>query len=80
VAAIRHTRPSYIALSVTNYYNLVATRKLITRIRELEGTHSFRLILGGQSCAADPDTCRSMGADMVIHTFSEIEALAKGVK
>jgi len=33
VAALRHIRPRYVAVSVTNPYNLIALRKLIERIR-----------------------------------------------
>jgi methanogenic corrinoid protein MtbC1 len=80
VAAVRHTKPAYVALSVTAYYNLVATSKLIDRIRDLEDAPPFRLIIGGQSCQAHSNTCRSMGADMILHTFGDIEALAKGIK
>ncbi len=78
VNAIKYINPAYVAISVTNYYNLVATRKLILQIRKISGSGPFRVILGGQACRGNPDSCREMGADMVLQTFEEIEKLAKG--
>jgi methanogenic corrinoid protein MtbC1 len=78
ISAVKYFKPDFVAVSVTNYYNLVAARRLILRMKEIDGGASFRLILGGRACRDNPDTCREMGADMVLQTFAEIEALAKG--
>jgi methanogenic corrinoid protein MtbC1 len=78
ISAIKYVNPAYIAISITNYYNLVATRRLIMKIRDMKVGASFRVILGGQACQGNPDTCHEMGADMILHTFEEIEELAKG--
>jgi len=77
VAALRHIRPRYVAVSVTNPYNLIALRKLIERIRGKvpEGT---RVIVGGRAVARDPELARRIGADMVMGTFDEIAALPGG--
>ena len=78
INAIKYIDPAYIAISITNYYNLVATRRLIMKIREMKGSASFQIILGGQACRCNPETCQKMGADMILHTFKEIEKLVKG--
>jgi methanogenic corrinoid protein MtbC1 len=78
ISAIKYVSPAYIAISITNYYNLVATRRLIIQIRSVKAGASFRIILGGQACQGNPDTCHEMGADMILHTFEEIEKLVKG--
>ena len=78
ISAIKYVNPAYIAISITNYYNLVATRRLIMQIRDVKVGASFRMILGGQACQGNPDTCQKMGADMILHTFEEIKKLVKG--
>ena len=78
ISAIKYVNPAYIAISITNYYNLVSTRRLIIKIRDMKVGTSFRMILGGQACQGNPDTCHEMGADMILHTFEEIEKLVKG--
>jgi methanogenic corrinoid protein MtbC1 len=78
IKAIRYANPAYVAISVTNYYNLVATRKLIAKIQETRGDAPFQVILGGQACQGNHATCEKMGADMILDTFEDIERLGKG--
>jgi len=78
ISAIKYVSPAYIAISITNYYNLVATRRLIIQIRNVKAGASFLIILGGQACQGNPDTCHEMGADMILHTFEDLEKLVKG--
>jgi methanogenic corrinoid protein MtbC1 len=78
ISAIKYVKPTYVGISITNYYNLVVTRRLVSQIKETVKEASFRLILGGQACRENPDICRKMGADMVIQTFEELEKLVKG--
>jgi methanogenic corrinoid protein MtbC1 len=78
INAIKYLDPAYVAISITNYYNLMVTRRLIMKIREMKGKASFQVILGGQACIGNPDACQKMGADMILHTFQEIEKLGKG--
>ena len=78
IHAIKYIKPDYVAVSITNYYNLVATRRLVLKIREMIKSTSFRLILGGQACRENPDVCEKLGADMVLQTFEEIEKLTRG--
>ncbi|MBI9009834.1 MAG: cobalamin-dependent protein [Tenericutes bacterium] len=47
VSAIKILEPDYVALSVSNYYNLVVTRKLTKKIRE--NYPNLSIILGGQA-------------------------------
>jgi hypothetical protein len=48
------------------------------RIRKEQVGASFRMILGGQACQGNPDACHEMGADMILHTFEDLEKLVKG--
>jgi MerR family transcriptional regulator, light-induced transcriptional regulator len=79
VSAVRSMDPAYVALSVTNYYNLIATRQLIAKMKGIKEGRPFRVVLGGQSCQANPDACFDIGADFVLRTFEDIEHLPKEV-
>jgi methanogenic corrinoid protein MtbC1 len=78
INAIKYVKPDYVAVSITDYYNLVATRRLVMKIREMIKGTSFRLILGGQACRENPGACDELGADMVLQTFEEIKKLTRG--
>jgi methanogenic corrinoid protein MtbC1 len=75
VEAIKYIKPIYVAISITNYYNLVAARHAVERICEQKGTLNFKLILGGLACLYHPDACREMGADLLLQTFNDIRQL-----
>jgi methanogenic corrinoid protein MtbC1 len=78
INAIKYVNPDYVAVSITNYYNLMATRRLVLKMRKTIKDTPFRLILGGQACRENPDACEKIGADMVLQTFEDIEKLARG--
>ena len=78
IDAINYVRPKYVAISITNHYNLIAAGKAIQRILDLRDSISFQVILGGQACRNNPEICRQMNADMVLNTFEDIQRLATG--
>jgi methanogenic corrinoid protein MtbC1 len=78
INAIKYHNPNYVAISITNYYNLVAARRVIMKIREVKREAPFQIIFGGQACRGNLDTCRNMGADMILNTFEDIKKLVKG--
>lgn len=77
--AIDYVKPVYIAISTTNYYNLVAARNTIGKIREIKRTTraSFKIIVGGLAFQQNPSVFREMGADMLLDTFEDIRNLAE---
>ena len=75
--AIGYIKPDYIAISITNYYNLMVTKRLIDKIRKAQSDLSFSIILGGQACRENAEECRKIGADMVLDSFEEIEKLGR---
>ena len=75
--AIEYIKPDYIAISITNYYNLMVTKRLIDKIRKAQSNLSFSIILGGQACRENAEECRKIGADMVLDSFEEIEKLGR---
>ena len=75
VSAIEYIHPVYVAVSITNYYNLIAARYAVQRICAKKGVLNFKVILGGLACQYHPDTCHEMGADLVLNTFEDIRQL-----
>jgi methanogenic corrinoid protein MtbC1 len=78
VNAIKYFQPEYIAISITNAFNLVTARKVVKRIVELEDSLKFKVILGGQACKNNPETCREMGVDLILNSFEDIRGLSEG--
>jgi MerR family transcriptional regulator, light-induced transcriptional regulator len=75
--ALKHIKPQYIAISITNYYNLVAARSVILKIAALKGEFPFQIILGGQACRHNDGICRQMSTDMILNSFEDIQRLAE---
>jgi methanogenic corrinoid protein MtbC1 len=77
LSAIDDVKPKYIAISITNYYNLVAAQKIISEIRA--GKHGkTRIIVGGHAFLNNPKVYKEIGADLLVQTFEEIKALRGG--
>ena len=80
IGAISYVKPKYVAISVTNYYNLVAARKTVQKmgeVRESSGA-DFKIIIGGQAFERNPDMEKEMGADFLLSTFDDIRGLSQG--
>ena len=75
VYAVRYLKPVYVAISITNYYNLVAARHVLGNICELRGSLGFKVILGGQACRGNAVTCRGMRPDFILETYGDIMKL-----
>lgn len=67
-------KPEVIAISVSNYLNLVPLRGIITHIREkaMSGT---RIILSGSAFQHSGKTAEDFGADHLVRSFRDIDAL-----
>ena len=68
--------PMYVAISVSNYYNLINTRRMISRIKEAGG--KSRVVVGGNAFEKNPDYWKEVGADIFLKDPREILALGKG--
>ena len=69
-------RPDVIAISVSNYYNIVATKKIITELRARTAGKS-RIIVGGNAFQGGVHTAEVVGADRIIQTFDDIKNLTE---
>ena len=74
-AAVLAVHPAIVALSVSDYYNLVEARKAIDGLHVLleeEGWTDTRIFVGGAAFAHNPDMARQMGADGLLMTWEDI--------
>jgi len=74
LAAIDIIKPRYVCVSVTNYFNLVAARKVVSKIRA-KAAKDVTIVVGGRAFRSNPDTVREMGADLLLETFEGIRKL-----
>jgi MerR family transcriptional regulator, light-induced transcriptional regulator len=75
VEALKIIDLDYIALSISNHYNLVAARKAIERIRE--SNSRVKIIVGGNAFKNTEFCYKVLKADMYIETFEDIMRLAQ---
>lgn len=72
IEAIDYIRPKYVAISVTNYYNLVAAKKIIQEIKSA-AKYPVKILVGGYAFNANPDAHKQIGADRLLETYDDIK-------
>jgi methanogenic corrinoid protein MtbC1 len=75
--AIESINPKYISMSITNYYNLVATKKTINRIKENSPKITF--LLGGYAFNNNPNIYKDIGGDYLLKSFQDVLNLSREV-
>ena len=70
--AIRALDPDLIAVSVTNFYNLVAAKKLILEIHS-KLKKKVPVIAGGQAFENRSDIAGELGADLLLRSYEDIK-------
>ncbi len=73
MAAVRFLKPDYVAISVTNYYNLVKAKATIASIRA--EYPDIQIVLGG-SAFRDPRHVECVGCGRYVSTYAQVLALA----
>lgn len=73
--AINIVKPKYVVISVTNYYNLINAKRVISKIKE-KSNYDVKILVGGYAFKINPESYKAIGADMFIDTFEDIENLA----
>ena len=78
--AIEYVKPVYIAISVSNHYNLIAAHKMVQKIREVRASTGieFKIIMGGYAFEQNPEMGKQMGSDLLLATFDDIRRLTQG--
>ena len=72
LSAIKAIQPDYLAISVTNYYNLVTAKKMVEQVRALDD--SMQILAGGLAFKL-PDAKDIVGVDALIFSYQDILAL-----
>ncbi len=80
VEAIEDALPDYVAISVSNNYNLVAARRTIRQLIEVKEKEQlrFRIIAGGTAFEGRPGLAGEIGAEFLLQTFEDIKCFAEG--
>jgi MerR family transcriptional regulator, light-induced transcriptional regulator len=79
-AAVVSERPAVLAVSVTDFFNLVEAGKAIARLRDTlssQGLSETRILVGGHAFSENPDMVRQIRADGLLKTFADIGSLPK---
>lgn len=74
--AIDVIHPDFVAISVSNYFNLVATKRIIGEIRKAVG-HEITIIAGGNAFYGEEENYRTVGADFLAKSFEDISKIVK---
>lgn len=72
--AASQIRPDIIAISITNYYTLVAARKIIADLKALLGA-SVKIVVGGYAVREATGNFETLGADYRAETFEDIKKI-----
>ncbi len=70
--AVEKIKPDLIAISVSNYYNLVVTKKIIEDLRRKTDR---KIIVGGYAFSLNNNNAAIVGADYYAETFEDIKSI-----
>jgi methanogenic corrinoid protein MtbC1 len=76
ISAVKILKPDFVALSITNYYNVVATKKLTEKLKEQ--FPEAKIIIGGQA-AKNEATLQQLQYDYLIQSHEEIIKFKEGL-
>lgn len=74
--ALHIIKPELIAISVTNYFNLVAAKKMITELKQMV-TMPTKIVVGGHAFQDDENKYRIIGADYYVKSLDDILAITR---
>lgn len=74
IDVINYIKPDYIALSVTNYFNLVEAKKVINEIRNKD--KKVKIIVGGNAFK-NRDNINEFKADYLLNSYKDIDNILK---
>lgn len=76
IKAVEEVKPKYISISVTNYYNLIATKKTIDVIKN-KFKSGIKFLVGGQAFESNPGAYKEVGGDLLLKSFDDILELKR---
>lgn len=76
ISGLKTRNLDYIAISITNPYHLISTRKTIAKIKEED--KNVKIIVGGNAISKLGKKAEILNADYYLTTFDDIASLAGG--
>lgn len=73
IHVIEEIKPEYVAIGVTNYYNIVHAKRTIQLIKE--NFDDLKIIVGGQAFLERDEMVYEVGADLLVNTLEDIKKL-----
>lgn len=77
LSGIEIIKPKLIAISVSNYYHIVVTKRIIAELKEKADPKAV-IVVGGFAFDSNPDHIKAVGADHYARSFEDIKAIARG--
>ncbi len=74
--AINVICPNIVAISVSNYYNLASTKKIISDLKKVDSCY-FKIIVGGHAFTKNIDNYKMVGADYYANSYLDIEKITR---
>lgn len=75
--AVHVIKPEVVAISISNYYNLVAAKKMIEELKKALD-YPLKIVVGGYAFHENPEKYKLIGADYYAVSYEDILNLAKG--
>jgi methanogenic corrinoid protein MtbC1 len=76
--AVELMSPRYLAISVSNSFNLFAAERTISSVRRSVNGKHLTIIVGGSAFERNPNAWREIGADRLARTYADIAGLEEG--
>lgn len=74
--AIYAIEPDVVAISVSNYFNLIATKRIISELRQA-CTKDPYIVVGGSAFEGDKEKIKTVGADAYVSKFKDVEQIVR---
>lgn len=79
ISAIKHIKPDYIGIGVSNYLNLVSLNKIIQSIKK-EISSGIKIIVSGSAFRHTFKTAADFGADYIINSFKDVSEFGRNCR
>lgn len=79
VKALQIEKPTYLVISVTNFYNIISLKRTVSSLKEALN-EDITIVLGGRAINANPEAVNFVGADMMMQNYEEIQHLTEGTE
>ncbi|HLR92064.1 MAG TPA: cobalamin-dependent protein [Atopostipes sp.] len=76
--AIDIVKPTYLSISVTNYFNLISVKKMIEAIKSYT-EHDVTIAVGGRAFQSNPNAALEVGADLQLLNYEDIKKLSQEI-